>query len=212
MRRTQEVRHFHGRATVGRRIVGFALIAGLFVAACASDPTVPVPASSGQGGSVEGLDPIPPAALPGHAAAAVALDAGTVAQDAVDVSGLHELLSDAGFVGGTQRQFSRTGAGRRRIVARVLTFETADGADQYLAWLNDHVADVIGKAAPNDHLRAPADGTVFEHAPNPCCHSETRIFLAAWNRGTSVVTLQLDGPAARASAVPELLSQLDAAV
>ena len=197
---------------MGRRIVGFALVAGLFLVACGSDPTVPVPPSSGQSSPVEGLDPIPSAALPGHPAAAVALDAGTVAQDAVDVSGLEELLADAGFVGGTQRQFSRTGAGRRRIVARVLTFETADGANRYLTWLDDHVADVIGKASPNTQLQAPADGTVFEHAPNPCCHSETRVFLAAWNRGPRVVTLQFDGPAARASAVPELVSRLDAAV
>src|SRR5262245_17063509 len=213
MRRTLEVRHFRGRATVGRRIVGFALVAGLVLAACATDPTVPVPPATQQGDAPVGaLEPIPPAALPGHPAAPVTLDAGTVAMDAVDASELESLLQEAGFVGGTQRQFSRTGAGRRRIVARVLTFETADGADRYLAWLHDHAEDVIGKAAPNDELAAPADGTVFEHEPNPCCHSETRIFLAAWNRGRTVVTLQVDGPAARASAVPELLSQLDAAV
>jgi|SRR5262245_839464 len=212
MRRTPQARHLHGRATVGRRILGFVLIAGLLATACASDPTVPVPSPVVAGGSAPALDPIPQGALPGHAAAPVSLDAGTIAMDAVDVSGLGDLLDDAGYVGGTQRQFSRTGAGRRRIVARVLTFETADGANRYLAWLNEHVQDMIGKAAPNDALGAPADGTVFEHEPNPCCHSETRIFLAAWSRGRAVMTLQVDGPAARASAVPELVSQLDAAV
>jgi hypothetical protein len=61
-------------------------------------------------------------------------------------------------------------------------------------------------------LQVPRHGVVLVHEPNPCCHSETRIFLAAWSHGPSVVTLQFDGPAARASAVPELLSQLDAAV
>jgi len=205
---------------VGRRIIGFALVAGLFATACASDPTVPVPppadgggaAQAGGGGPVQAGDAIPSAALPGHPAAPVALDAGTVAQDAVDVSGLESLLHDAGFVRGTQRQFSRTGAGRRRIVARLLTFQTAEGADRYLTWLRGNVADIIGKARPNDDLHAPDGGTVFEHEPNPCCHSETRIFLAAWNRGRRVVTLQVDGPAARASAVPDLLTQLDAAV
>lgn len=196
---------------MGRRIVGFALVAALFATACASDPTVPAPTATKRG-VVQALDPIPSAALPGHPAAPVALDAGTVAQDAVDVDRLESLLRDAGFVAGTQRQFSRTGAGRRRIVARVLTFETANGADRYLAWLNAHVGDVIGTAAPNQELTVPSGGTVFEHEPNPCCHSETRIFLAAWKRGSSVVTLQVDGPAARASAVPELLTQLDAAV
>jgi hypothetical protein len=209
MRRTPEARHFHRRATVGRRIAAPVLVAGL-LAACGSDPTVPVPAL--EQSTPIAVAPIPQAALPGHPATPVMLDAGSVAQDAVDVNGLETLLQDAGFIGGTERQFSRTGAGRRRIVARVLTFETSAGAARYLTWLHVNVADVIGKAKPNDALEAPADGTVFEHAPNPCCHSETRIFLAAWQRGPSVVTLQVDGPAARAAAVPELLLQLDAAV
>ena len=174
---------------MGRRIVVFALAAGLVAAACATDPTVPVPPDTQQGDAAVGaLEPIPPAALPGHPAAPVALDAGTVAMDAVQVPELESLLQDAGFVGGTQRQFSRTGAGRRRI------------------------DDVIGRAAPNESLTAPADGIVFEHEPNPCCHSETRVFLAMWSHGRTVVTLQVDGPAARASAVPELVSQLDGAV
>jgi hypothetical protein len=211
MRRTPEACHFHGRATVGRRIAAFALVAGLLVA-CGSDPTVPVPPSMDQGGSVEGLDRIPAAALPGHPAAPVSLDAGSVAQDAVDVDGLESLLQDAGFVGGTQRQFSRTGAGRRRIVARVLTFETPEGAQQYLAWLRTNAADVIGTAKPNEELVAPAGGSVFEHEPDPCCHSETRVFLAMWTRGRDVVTMVMDGPAARAAVVPELVSQLDAAI
>lgn len=196
---------------MGRRIAALALAAGLLVA-CGSDPTVPVPPPADEGQPVASVEPISQSALPGRAAAPVALDARTLALDAVDVSSLETLLQDAGFVAGTQRQFSRTGAGRRRIVARVLTFETRDGAEQYLTWLGGNAADVIGKARPNDDLQAPAGGTVFEHAPNPCCHSETRIFLAAWHRGHTVVTLQVDGPAARAEAIPELLSQLDEAV
>ena len=196
---------------MGRRIAALALVAGVVVA-CGSDPTVSVPPQTDGAAPVAAVAPIPQAALPGRPAASVALDAGTLAQDAVDVSSLETLLGHAGYVGGTQRQFSRTQGGRRRIVARVLRFETTAGAERYLTWLRDNVADVIGKARPNHALEAPAGGSVFEHEPNPCCHSETRIFLAAWNRGPTVVTLQVDGPAARASAVPELLSQLDAAV
>src|SRR5262245_1300122 len=169
MRRTPQARHFHGRATVGRRIAAFALVASL-LGACGSDPAVPVPAASGGNPTVADVDPIPQAALPGRPAAPVTLDTGALAQDAVDVSSLEALLQDAGFVGGTQRQFSRTGGGRRRIVARVLTFETPAGAERYLKWLRGNAADVIGKAAPNEELQAPAGGTVFEHEPNPCCH------------------------------------------
>jgi hypothetical protein len=196
---------------VGRRIAALALAAGLLVA-CGSDPTVPAPPPSDGNAPVAGIEPIPRAALPGRAAAPVTLDAGTLALDAVDVSDLETVLRDAGFVAGTQRQFSRTRGGRRRIVARVLTFETPEGAERYLTWLRGNVADIIGKAEPNAELEAPAGGTVFEHEPNPCCHSETRVFLAMWTRGRNVVTLQMDGPAAQAPAVPGLVSQLAAAV
>jgi hypothetical protein len=196
---------------VGRRIAALALAAGL-LAACGSDPTVPVPPPSDGDTPVAGIEPIPGAALPGRAAAPVTLDAGTLALDAVDVSDLETVLRDAGFVAGTQRQFSRTRGGRRRIVARVLTFQTPEGAERYLTWIRGNVADVIGRAEPKAELAAPAGGTVFVHEPNPCCHSETRVFLAIWSRGRHVVTLQMDGPAARASAVPGLVSRLAGAV
>ena len=195
---------------MGRRIAAFVLAAGLLVS-CGSDPTVRVPAPD-EGTPVASIEPIPQSALPGRAAAPSTLDAGTLALDAVDVSSLETLLQEAGFVAGTQRQFSRTRGGRRRVVARVLAFETPEGAERYMAWLRGNVADVIGKAKPNDEIETPAGGTVFEHEPNPCCHSETRVFLAMWSRGRNVVTLVMDGPAARAPAVPQLVSRLDSAV
>jgi hypothetical protein len=158
------------------------------------------------------LEPIPVTALPGHPADPINLDAGSVAVDAVDVAGLEALLGKAGFVGGTQRQFSRVRGGRRRILARVLSFETPEGAAAYVAWLRDHADEVIGDVAPSAGLRAPSHGVVLVHEPNPCCHNETRIFLAMWHQGSTVVTIQIAGEGARESDVPELLSQLDAAV
>jgi hypothetical protein len=158
------------------------------------------------------LDPIPATALPGHPADPIDLDAGSVAVDAVDIAGLEALLDEAGFIGGTQRQFSRVRGGRRRILARVLSFETREGAAAYAAWLRDHADEVIGDAAPNARLRAPSHGVVLVHEPNPCCHNETRMFLAMWRRGSTVVTIQIAGEGARESDVPDLLARLDAAV
>jgi hypothetical protein len=158
------------------------------------------------------LEPIPATALPGHPADPIDLDAGSVAMDAVDVGGLEALLGEAGFVGGTQRQFSRVRGGKRLILARVLSFESPGGAAAYVAWLRDHADEVIGDSAPNADLDVPRGGIVFVHQPDPCCHNETRYFLAMWNVGSMVVTTQIAGEGARASDVPELLSQLDAAV
>jgi hypothetical protein len=200
---------------LGRRISGIDIVACLLAvallgSACATrspisgpPPTKAPPAA---------LEPIPATALPGHPADPIDLDAGSVAVDAVDVAGLESLLDEAGFVGGTQRQFSRVRGGRRRILARVLSFEGPEGAAAYVAWLRDHADQIIGEVAREAELRAPSHGVVLVHEPNPCCHNETRMFLAIWHRGSTVVTIHIAGEGARESDVPDLLFRFDAAV
>ena len=161
------------------------LVAALLGSACATAQPTSGPRPTTAPPPV--LEPIPATALPGNPADPIDLDAGSVAVDAVNVGGLETLLDEAGFVGGTQRQFSRVRGGRRRILARVLSFETREGAAAYVAWLRDHADEVIGDAAPNTGLDAPRGGIVFVHQPNPCCHNETRNFLAMWREGPTVV-------------------------
>ena len=200
-----------GRRNAEVRIVASLLVTALFGSACASDqPTISAPSRTT--GPAHVLQPIPSTALPGNPADPTDLDASSIASDAVDVTALEALLDQAGFVEGTQRQFSRVHGGRRRILARVLTFETAEGASAYVAWLGDHGDEVIGKATPSASLRVPRHGVVLVHEPNPCCHNETRMFLAMWHEGPTVVTIQIAGEGARETDVPELLSLLDAAV
>lgn len=199
---------------MGRRIADVGIVASLLVTsllgpACSEQPTS---TPSRTTGPTHVFEPIPPTALPGNSADPIDLDAASIASDAVDVAALEDLLDRAGFVGGTERQFSRVHGGRRRILARVLTFETREGATAYVAWLRDHGDEVIGKAAPRADLPAPSHGVVLVHEPNPCCHNETRMFLAMWHEGSTVVTIQIAGEGARETDVPELLSQLDAAV
>jgi hypothetical protein len=191
-------------------IVALLLAAVLLGSACSTEQPKSGPPPTSTPPVV--LEPIPATALPGHPADPIDLDAGSVAMDAVDVGGLEALLGEAGFVGGTQRQFSRVRGGKRLILARVLSFESPGGAAAYVAWLRDHADEVIGDSAPNADLDVPRGGIVFVHQPDPCCHNETRYFLAMWNVGSMVVTTQIAGEGARASDVPELLSQLDAAV
>ncbi len=197
------------RRKVGPSLTVALLVAALVTVACGSDPPSSAPI---QATPAIVLEPIPATALPGASADPVDLDAAAIAADAVDVAGLESLLEDAGFVGGTQRQFSRVRNGRRRIVVRVLAFEDRDGASTYLSWLQGHADEMIGDAAPNADLRAPDHGVVFVHQPNPCCHNETRLFLGMWGEGARVVTIEIAGEGARASDVPELLSQLAEAV
>lgn len=181
------------------------LVAGVLAASCGSEPQPRAP-------SAPRIQPIPAEALPGRAAQPTELDAREVSTDAVDVDELEALLEGAGFVAGTERRFSRTVGGRRMTLARVLVFETARGAKAYLGWLEDHVDDVIGNSRPVDGLSVPDGAIVFVHQPNPCCHSETRLVLAAWNDGDTVKTLELGGQVVETSVVPELISTFDRAV
>src|SRR4029453_11344641 len=106
-----------------------------------------------------------------------------------------------------QRRFRRVRGGRRRILARVLSFETREGAAAYVAWLRDHAAEAIGDAAPNTRLDAPRGGIVFVHQPDPCCHNETRYFLAMWREGPTVVTIEVAGGRGGGADAPRLLSR-----
>jgi hypothetical protein len=191
---------------VGRRSAGATLLlAGILTASCGSEPQSPAPRAPT-------IQPIPAEALPGRAAQPIELDVREVSTDAADADELEALLERAGFVAGTERRFSRTVGGRRMTRARILVFETARGAQAYLGWLEEHVDDVIGNARPVDGLSVPDGTIVFVHRPNPCCHGENRLVLAAWNDSDTVKTLELGGQVVETSAVPELISSLERAV
>jgi hypothetical protein len=191
---------------VGRRSAGATLLlAGILTAACGSEPQSLAPRAPT-------IQPIPAEALPGRAAQPRELDVLEVSTDAVDVNELEALLENAGFVAGTERRFSRTVGGRRMTRARILVFETAQGAQAYLGWLQDHVDEVIGDARAVDGLSVPHGTIVFVHQPDPCCHGETRLVLAAWHDGDTVKTLELGGQVVKTSVVPQLISSLERAV
>jgi hypothetical protein len=142
----------------------------------------------------------------------MALDVRTVATGATEPDELEKVLLDAGFEGGSERTFSKVAGGRRRLLARVLEFETAAGAQRYARWVADHVEELIGDAKHDPALEAPGGGAVYVHEPDPCCHNDSRIFLAVWVEGGRAITLEIAGQAARAADVAELASRLDAAV
>lgn len=188
------------------------LVAGLVAASCGPEPSSePV---SPAGPTAPTLT-IPAAALPGAAAEPVALDVATLASDAsepADQDELEAVLAEAGFVTGVERLFSRTIPGRRRATVRVLAFETAAGAERYVAWVLEHPDALIGEAEADPTLGVPSGGAAFVHEPNPCCHNDSRILLAVWADGSTVFTLEVGGPSARRADVPKLLERLEAAV
>lgn len=157
-------------------------------------------------------DPVPATALPGEPGEPEEVDASLLASDAIDFAELEALLEDEGFAGGTQRVFAQSqGARQRRSLARVLSFTDADGAQTYLGWLEEHVEEVIG---PVDLLDPPdLPGVAFlALSDSDCCPKATEVYLVAWRRDSTVVTLEVGGDGLDEGLVADLAQDLDAAV
>jgi hypothetical protein len=164
------------------------------------------------GSAGETPQPVAVDALPGEPGEVVELDATFVAGDAIDFAGLEGLLEDAGFVGGTQRVFAQSeGARQQRSLARVLAFADADGARSYLDWLEGHVDEVIGTA---EFVHPPdLPGVAFlAVSDSDCCPKATEVYLVAWRKGSSVLTLEVGGDGVDEDLVAELAQTLDASV
>jgi len=193
------LRHYYERSTVaGRSWPVLGVVAGLLLAACGSEASGP--------------RAIPADALPGVAGEAIRLDAAAVAVGADDASELQTLLADAGFVAGAERSFGRVDGGRKRALARVLVFDQADGAGRYVAWLEDHVDELIGDAQSLEPPQVAGARFLVFHEPSACCPRETPVYLAAWGSGGTVVTLEVGGVGVEPADVKTLASQLEAAI
>lgn len=163
----------------------------------------------GCGSGEEQAAPPPPASLPSSAlpdldSRARALGAAALAADSLDPDALAELLDDAGFVAGSEREFSGKTRTFDHVVARSLLFEDARGADAYLGWLRGHGEDFLGRTQAADVSPPGESGVAFALAPCGTCKKETPTFLAGWRRGATVLTLLAAGSGAN----PERFSAL----
>lgn len=134
------------------------------------------------------------------------LTAERVAADAIDASALASLLEAAGFERAVERSYAGRSSGIRRVVVRVVRFETTAGAERYLAWLRSHPSEVIGAATT-----VPGDrdvGPIFIHEPGGCCPKELPLAMGAWRLEREVVRVIVAGPAADGAAGAALLVRL----
>jgi hypothetical protein len=131
-----------------------------------------------------------------------------VAGDALDPAVFEAVVVDAGFLTGREREF-RGGLGDfLRVVARVLVFHDAEGADRFVGWVQAHPADLLGSAVRVD-AAVPAGALLFRAKPSGCCVKETLRFLAVWRRGETVRWLYASGPGVDRRAVGGLAEELD---
>jgi hypothetical protein len=182
-----------------RRALVLLLLVGA-VAACGSEQeqTAPSPPT------------LPATALPELDSRARALDADALAEDALEPDELKALLDDAGFLTGSEREFSGRTKTFDHVVARSLRFESADGADEYLRWLGGHGNDILGAAEPAELEPLGQSTVAYTLARSGTCKKELPTFLAGWRREDVVLTLLAAGSGGNPERFETLARRLDA--
>jgi hypothetical protein len=150
----------------------------------------------------------PPGAVQGlRVSSTEVLGTEDLAAEATDGETLSGLLADAGFRTAVQRSYAGGVGAIRHVEIVVVHFESIDGADRYLDWLDAHAADLIGEADPVTPTGAPPM-SLHVHRPTGCCPEETPAALAAWRHGDDVVRVLVWGPAADDDAAVRLLTSV----
>ena len=168
--------------------------------------------AAGCGGGDERSTPptLPPSALPELSSQARELDREALAADALAPDALAELLDEAGYVSGREREFFGHGESFDRVVARSLRFESAEGAERYIRWVRSHPRDLLGEAEEQPRLELGSSGVLLTLVPCGSCKKELPTHLAAWLRGDVVLSLLASGRGANPERFAALARELDA--
>jgi hypothetical protein len=155
---------------------------------------------------------LPAAALPQLDSRVRSLDRQALAADALRPDALADILAEAGYVAGREREFSGRTRAFHHVVARTLVFEREEGGERYLDWLSRHGRDLLGRAAAPVRLSTPGKlGVALTLVPCGACKNELPTFLAGWRRGATVLTILAAGPGANPERVSALLHEQDEA-
>jgi hypothetical protein len=151
---------------------------------------------------------LPPIELRGMQSELTPVTAERLARDALEPAVLASLLEDAGYRSGAERTYAGPGERFSLAITRVLSFDDPDGAEAYLAWLHDHASELLGSAEPLPPLELPGS-FVAVHVPGGCCPKAVPVYLSAWRRGSSVLSVKVSGRGADPDAVEDLATALD---
>ena len=152
--------------------------------------------------------PLPPIDLPGMRSELAPMTADRLARDALEPAALASLLDDAGYRSGAERTYAGPGERFSLAITRVLAFDDEGGAESYLDWLRSHPDDLLGSAERLPPLDLPGS-FVAVHLPGGCCPKAVPIYLSAWRRGPTVLSVRASGRQADPDAVAELAAALD---
>jgi hypothetical protein len=184
------------------------LVLLLMTVGCVIDSaSAPPPSVSGQ---VAVSVTMPSARLPGLHRRDATLDATGAAADATHPDSLAAILSGAELVGVRERTYTGAHGAFARMVIRAWVFTSKDGAGSFVDWVRINAShELIGEAAPLAHREIPGNAFVMVHEPSGCCHEETPIYLATWQRGHIVWTVRASGPRIKTAPVLALVDSIE---
>lgn len=185
------------------RVVG--VMAMALVGCASSPPMAGAPGSSAPPAPVA----LPVSALPRMTSDASTVDVDRLANEVVHPDELRAVLDDAGFSTGAQRSFGAGTGAFSRVLSRGLAFETEAGAAAFVTWFGDNAGEEVISADRISPSRVPEGVVVFRHLPDGCCRNDVPVYLAAWQRGPSVLYLHVGGRRANTRAFVELIESYD---
>lgn len=154
---------------------------------------------------------LPAAALPELHSRVRSLEKQALAADALRPEALADVLAEAGYIAGSEREFSGKTRTFDHVVARTLVFERDQGGQRYLDWLSRHGRDLLGRAVPA-HLQIPGEyGVALALVRCGGCRNELPTFLAGWRRGRTVRSLLAAGPGVNQERFADLAHEHDRA-
>ncbi len=139
-------------------------------------------------------------------------DATAASLEATHPGEVRDILTSDGFVGAWERIYSGRAGAFARVVLRAWEFRDTQGASAYLRWFEQDSREWIGEAHPIDASTLPSSVGLVLHDVSGCCHEETPIYLASWQRGSIVWTIRASGPRIRTPPVLDLVTAIEGKV
>ncbi|MGH2630380.1 MAG: hypothetical protein ACRDHI_07450 [Actinomycetota bacterium] len=152
---------------------------------------------------------LPASALPRMTSDMTAVDADGLANEVAHPDELRAVLNEAGFASAAQRSFGGGTGAFSRVLARGLSFQTDAGATAFVEWFEANAPEEIVTAKRIAPAGLPDGVVVFRHVPDGCCHNDVPVYLAAWQRGSTVLSLHVGGRRANTRAFVELIASYD---
>jgi hypothetical protein len=182
------------RRVLRRRASLAIALVGVAAAGCGSEQPAPPPPT------------LPASAVPYLESKARTLTRAVVAREA-GVPALADRLGEWGFEGGAARYFQGQSRRLQVIDSRTLRFSTPEGAAEFMRFVRDRPAAFFPGAGPVRAFSSEGRRGILVEGLPCACHLATPALFAVLERGTTVTSLEINGPRATVRALRALAAE-----